>query len=422
MRLCLNILILLITCCATLTPGVVHAQDITDTLFYDARWQLCERTPATYYRIGTMRIDSLARYIGPATDYFMNGQPEMKVTYSQLGDLNGDAVFYYANGNIRMKGQFTVGKMTGEWSFYNEDGTLRAAMLCKDDKDFTPIYLTNKKGKVILKDGNSKFRLETKDFTDFMAPAGYEISGEVSRGQKDGIWEYSTETFSLFNRGRSRKTIISEQYVRGRFIRALTDPDNPASERRILNRPFSKITLYPPKLLTLDMLRSDIIFAPDKDGRYQLRAFLVARRPPVIEETPRSPDMNFSLFIRVIGNALLKRPELATRAKFNPGKIFPGYSFEMIRMITSSDKSLRYDANIRFTITPDGRVGDLGINGKIDDRSKELISYYLSKIRNLFVSPNPADNNITLALQTRSTLSSGNIDVIMLSRPSADWN
>ena len=406
-------------CITVCIPCTTNAQDITDTLFYDLHWQICERIPATYYRIGTMRIDSVARYIGPATDYYMNGQPEMKATYNNIGDLHGNAVFYYPNGNPRMEGNFNTGEMTGRWTLYNENGTVRAIMNCKNAMDFAPLFLANYKGKPVLTEGDRKFRLETKDFSDFLSPAGYKIEGEVRNGLREGTWKYSTEIRMPFNRGGTSKTLISEQYVRGRFIRAIADPDESVKERRVINRQFSKITLSPPKLLALDMLRSDFVFRPAKDGRQQLRAFLVAGRKPIIRETPVSPDQNFSLFARVITEALMKKADLAYSGHARPGRSYTDDAFEMIRLMGSVGKDAKYNAQIHFLIQPNGVIDSLVISGRIDDRSCALITHYLSSIRNLYVNENQDLNRMTLFLQTRTGTSSFNPDVIILRRSPA---
>jgi hypothetical protein len=414
MRFSLACFVFIVTLILLLTPRSTAAQDIKDTLFYDARWQLCEQTPASYYRIGTMRIDSLARYIGPVTDYYRNGQVEMKATYSPVGDLDGEAVFYYPNGQTKMRGHFTTGQMTGQWFCYAENGILRAILDCKDENNFTPLFLSNKKGKKILQDGNGRFTFRTIDFTAFVSAAGYEIEGVVRNGLKDGTWEYSADIIFPFHRAKTHRTFITEQYVRGKFIRAVGDPNEGIKNKVVLHKPFSKITLYPPKLLALDMLKSDFVFAPTKAGKHQLRAFLVAGIKPVIEEAPASPDQNFALFTRVICNALMKKEDLAYQGHSTPGRTYSGYSYQIIR--TSQDNKSRYDAGIRFTILPDQTIGNLEINGRIDDRSRELLSHYLPKIRNLYVSDNPQGDQMALTLQTRSVPSAGNQDVIVLSR------
>lgn len=401
-------------------PVSTTAQDITDTLFYDIKWQLCERTPAYYYRIGTMRIDSIARYVGPATDYYMNGQPEMKTTYNANGELDGETTFYYPDGNTRLKGRFTMGQMTGKWFWYSSGGMLRAILDCKSETDFTPLFLRSKKGKVMLEDGNGKFWLETKDFDDLLFPPGYEIEGSVRNGLKDGTWKYVANITPFANlRISTRQTFLSEQYVRGRFVRALSDPYGNSDRKRILDKPFTKITLYRPKLLTLDMLKSDIVFARKPDGTYQLKPFLLARRAPFIEEALVSADQNFALFIRVICTALMKKEELAFKGSSLPGKTFGGASYPMIRL-TQVDKKDKYNANIRFTILPDRSIDNLVIEGKIDDRSRELITYYLQKLRGLYVDPEPELNKMVLLLQTGSTSETNYLPAIQLSR-SYNW-
>lgn len=398
-------------------PALTAAQDITDTLFYDIKWQLCERTPAHYYRIGTMRIDSVARYIGPTTDYYMNGQPEMRATYNQTGDLDGDAIFYYPDGKTKLKGHFTLGKMTGQWHLYSNTGILRAVMDCKSETSFTPLFLYNKKGRPILEDGNGKFSLATKEFDDLIFPSGFEVDGEVRKGLKDGNWEYSTYYTFFGHISRTHRIFLSEQYVRGKFIRGLSNPHDPIDKRKIVTAPFAAISLYRPKLLALDHLNADLVFARTAAGSYQLRPFLVRGRPPFIEEAPNSADQNFALFIRVICHALMKKEELAFKAFSSPGKTCYADAFPMIRPGQFVSRKDKYNAHIRFTILPDRSVGNLTIDGKIDDRSRELITYYLLKLRGLYLDPDTELNNMVLTLQTTSNSQSNYLPVIQLSRP-----
>lgn len=397
-------------------PGPVAAQDVTDTLFYDIRWQLCERTPAYYYRIGTMRIDSIARYVGPVEDYYINGQPEMKGRYALSGDLEGETVFYYPNGNIRMKGSFTKGKMTGQWFVYNRSGLLRAIFDCKSETNFTPLYLCNEKGKVLLEDGNGSFVLKTKDFEDFIFPSGAEIEGEVRNGQKDGTWEYSTSLSWGMSGGRAARVFASEQYVRGRFIRTVSNPYGDVDRRRVLEVPFSRISLMPRKFAALDRLDYDMVFERTAAGRNQLKSFLLGHRTPYIERGPVSADQNFSLFIRVICNGLMKREELAFKPHNVPGKTSTAYTYQMIPLGRNAEKSVRYHARIRFTILDSGNIGDLVIDGKIDELSRELITYYLLKLRGLYVSDDPAENSQELLLETADAGRTVYLPVIQLSR------
>ena len=45
-------------------PVKAKAQKITDTIFYNGAWQICEKPLAKYYRIGTLVIDSFWYYTG----------------------------------------------------------------------------------------------------------------------------------------------------------------------------------------------------------------------------------------------------------------------------------------------------------------------------------------------------------------------
>ena len=56
---------------------------------------------------------------------YPTGETRFIQSYDIWGDLTGEWLFYYKNGNIHQKGFYTNGKPSGTWSYYNEDGTLK---------------------------------------------------------------------------------------------------------------------------------------------------------------------------------------------------------------------------------------------------------------------------------------------------------
>ena len=56
---------------------------------------------------------------------YPTGETRYVQNYDIWGDLTGEWIYYYKNGNINQKGYYTNGKPNGTWSYYNEDGTLK---------------------------------------------------------------------------------------------------------------------------------------------------------------------------------------------------------------------------------------------------------------------------------------------------------
>ena len=58
-----------------------------------------------------------------SAEYYPNGQMKGDAQIQPYG--TGPATYYYPDGRIRSKGQWTDHKMTGEWKNYSEDGSLK---------------------------------------------------------------------------------------------------------------------------------------------------------------------------------------------------------------------------------------------------------------------------------------------------------
>ena len=55
--------------------------------------------------------------------YFPDGTVQTMARYAD-GKQQGRYTVYYSNGNVRYTGVYDNGVKTGEWLFYNEDGSL----------------------------------------------------------------------------------------------------------------------------------------------------------------------------------------------------------------------------------------------------------------------------------------------------------
>ncbi len=57
--------------------------------------------------------------------YYPNGEPRYIQNYNAWGDLTGEWLNYYENGQIKQKGHYSNGQAGGLWTYYNEDGTIK---------------------------------------------------------------------------------------------------------------------------------------------------------------------------------------------------------------------------------------------------------------------------------------------------------
>ena len=55
---------------------------------------------------------------------YPTGEPRYIQNYDIWGDLTGEWINYYKNGQIKQKGYYTNGKANGIWTYYNEDGKM----------------------------------------------------------------------------------------------------------------------------------------------------------------------------------------------------------------------------------------------------------------------------------------------------------
>ncbi len=142
----------------TCLHATLFAQKITDTIFYNSNWQICEKSIAANYRVGTLAIDSFWFYTGKAKDYSIADTLLMEGQYTEDGYKTGLFKFYYANGKIRMMGRYENDKMRGAWQWYYDNGGIRAIIIFEGEgKDFEFVQYTTGEGKNTLLNGTGDF-------------------------------------------------------------------------------------------------------------------------------------------------------------------------------------------------------------------------------------------------------------------------
>ncbi len=82
-------------------------------------------TPFTGKTIGIEEcIHQNGKKIGLCIRYHPNGQLESKGIYNNKGQMEGFWEFYFDNGQLMTKGIQSNGTFSGEWIWYNKDGSL----------------------------------------------------------------------------------------------------------------------------------------------------------------------------------------------------------------------------------------------------------------------------------------------------------
>lgn len=107
-------------CVSFLLMGLnLFAQIPADTIYYDARWEICTKQKAAYYRISKQfKNDSIC-----ISDYYMNGNIQMEGVCSSLNPdvKNGLFKYYYPEGHIESEANYINDTLEGVVKSYFKD-------------------------------------------------------------------------------------------------------------------------------------------------------------------------------------------------------------------------------------------------------------------------------------------------------------
>src|SRR5258705_4630359 len=141
-----------------------HGQKFSDTIYFNNRWEFCDESVASYYRIGKMISDlKWFYYTGKVKDYSINGKLEMEGGYSDYGLKDGPFNFYYGDGKIKATGNYSNDSKIGAWTFYNANQNITRINFPEDESFFVVTDYTDPKGALLCKDGTGKFDLVIYD-------------------------------------------------------------------------------------------------------------------------------------------------------------------------------------------------------------------------------------------------------------------
>ncbi|WP_242927466.1 toxin-antitoxin system YwqK family antitoxin [Pontibacter vulgaris] len=175
--------------------------------YFRSDYQLVSPVCASFFRVSA--FDSLNMvFDGPFKDYRFDSLLLVEGTYKN-GNLDGEFVMRYMNGNIWQKGQYESGLMVGSWEYFFPDGKPMYSFTIKDDK----LVLNNVwdfDGKQLVKNGNGNaiiYHFNSRSIDNFKAISW---RGKVKDGLLEGRWDQYT--------GRTR-TQLNQVYHNGKFVK-----------------------------------------------------------------------------------------------------------------------------------------------------------------------------------------------------------
>ena len=329
------------------TSTVTYAQKITDTIFYNGAWRICEKPIARYYRLGTLSVDSVWFYTGKFKDYNLNNSLITEGEYNDKGQRDGVFRFYYPDGKLMLSGKFWQGLMIGDWEWHYSNDSLKAIInFDGPSDDFKVIKYKLPDGKVKLDNGSGDFEWYTDLYNTGFSM--FKVYGSFEERKRSGSWRY----YSIKNGVESFQ--FAEKYDKdGKFKKASVSADfkQPPKDR------YTDYIFIPPTLwITERVLHDNFFNRGDSAGRVALLNYLLNRKSSEIIVKDKK-----------IENALL----------------------QIIHSLEHNEKRLEYqqkeiDGKIEFKLGEKGYPEDITVTGKgITEKEKEFINFLVSKFHQL---------------------------------------
>lgn len=330
------------------TQGIAHAQKITDTIFYNRTWQICEKPIAHYYRIGTLAVDSSVWfYTGEFRDFALNGQLVAEGEYNDKGQRNGLFRFYYPDGKLMVSGKFWQSFMIGDWQWYYSNDSLKAIVNFDGVAgDFKFIKYKFPDGKITLDNGVGDFEWYT-DLYNTRLP-GFKVYGSFAAGKRSGSWRY----YTVKNGAESFQ--FAEKYDKdGKFKKASLSADY---KGKPTDRYAGYIFIPPTLWITENIFYDNFFNRGDSAGYVAVLNYLLNRKSSEIIVKNKKVE-----------NALL---QIIHSLEHNRGRL--------------EYQQKEIDGKIEFKIGEKGYPEDLTVTGNgITEKEKEFIIFLVSKFSQL---------------------------------------
>jgi antitoxin component YwqK of YwqJK toxin-antitoxin module len=146
-------------------------------VYYDEHWkEIDDVVSAKYYRVG--QKDSLGRWEGIVTDYYKNGDIQMKGKYSK--DMKDGIFIYYSDRHTyESAGRYDKEFPVGKWENFHWNGTLESEVFYGDETVTANVFDSLGNPQVI--GGNGKYKR-------WYSSGQVSEEGEYRNGRKEGLW------------------------------------------------------------------------------------------------------------------------------------------------------------------------------------------------------------------------------------------
>jgi membrane associated rhomboid family serine protease/antitoxin component YwqK of YwqJK toxin-antitoxin module len=169
----------------------------TVRIWYDTNWVEIPYPPAAYFRIG--QRDSAGLWQGPLTDFYRNGNVQMKGSYKD--DLKDGIFIYYTEDNkYSGAGVYNEDQRIGKWETFHPNGKIESEVYYRD-RYFMKSYWDST-GVQMVKDGSGK---EIHRYPNGIVA----VEGTYVDGQQHGYW---------YGRHPNGDMYFEENYNHGRLI------------------------------------------------------------------------------------------------------------------------------------------------------------------------------------------------------------
>lgn len=334
--------------CIFLTVPISTAsaqQKITDTIYYDLTWRICEEPIAAYYRTGTLALmNSIWYFTGQVKDYTIKNELMMEGVYSD-SVKNGLFKFYYNDRKLLAEGDYQDGLMVRTWHWYYANGKEKAQIYFNSgDLDFKFITFKDENGKILMEKGISDFIWPTNIFEPAIH---FIVKGSFNEGRRSGKWKFESSNGStMFN--------FTEWYDEGGKIKK-SKYDVSEALRPLV--PF-EFNFSPYRLETMESIAYNNYFRLNGDSLsgQALLNYLAHHKATEIKVKNKNFDSAYSFII----NSLFART-----GRFDY-------------------KSKDIDADIEFKLGPKGFPEDITLTGNgISEDEKKFLRFLISKFTNI---------------------------------------
>ena len=328
--------------CMTCFRTAQGQQRITDTVFYNRQWQICEEPIASFYRVGELVVDSFWYYRGTVRDYTITDTLVMEGQYDNEGYRHGTFMFYYPNGKRYLIARYEHDLPKGIWQWWHANGKEKAQI--NFDGDFQNFqFLTYKtdNDSTLLANGTGTF---VWDANPFVFGVRFRVKGAFENGKRAGKWRFTNLN------GRDESVDFTEIYKDGK----LKSVQRSGGVGDNMAYPFYFITT---RLKVMEDMAFDPIFK-------------------------RAGD---SLAILALYSYLMDKQSLKLRVKQS---VFDSALNEMVRTLDSYKGKFNYEAQemdgkIEFRLGEKGVLEDISITGLIDRNSRKFMNFVMGKFTNI---------------------------------------